>query len=169
MLGSFQSLGVLLLLHIVEQGLLCLQQVRDGWAALHYCLIFSIQRRLNKIERVWFRLANSNGSWQLLPGTSSPNTGLPLSGLRLPRTNATIIWPVRHDIVIDWAVKLQTNKQTNKFSSIKTYGINVNACITVRIEAEITSRNGEKLEESEGSNCYFIVLFLCIRIEIDQV
>ena len=49
------------------------------------------ERRLNKTERVWFRLANSNGSWQLLPGTSSPNTGLPLSGLRLPRTNATII------------------------------------------------------------------------------
>ena len=35
----------------------------------------SFGRRLNKIERAWFRLANSNGSWQLLPGTSSQSTG----------------------------------------------------------------------------------------------
>ena len=37
--------------------------------------VMSFGRRLNKIERVWFPLVNSNGSWQLLPGTSSPSTG----------------------------------------------------------------------------------------------
>ena len=37
--------------------------------------ILSFGRQLNKVERVWFRLVNSNGSWQLPPGTSSPSTG----------------------------------------------------------------------------------------------
>ena len=32
MLGSFQCRGVLLLWHMVGQGLLCLQQERDAWA-----------------------------------------------------------------------------------------------------------------------------------------
>ena len=39
----------------------------------------------------------------------------------------------------------------------------------VRLEGEISSCNGGKLEESEGSNCYFIVLLVCVRIEIDQI
>ena len=37
--------------------------------------VISFGRPLNKIEKVWFQLVNSNGTWQLLPGTSSPNTG----------------------------------------------------------------------------------------------
>ena len=36
--------------------------------------VMSFGRRLNKTERVWFGLVNSNGSWQLLPGTSTPST-----------------------------------------------------------------------------------------------
>ena len=37
--------------------------------------VMSFGRRLDKIERVSFRLVNSNGIWQLLPGTSSPSNG----------------------------------------------------------------------------------------------
>ena len=38
-------------------------------------IVMSFGRPLNKIERVWFRLVNSSGSWQLLAGISSPSTG----------------------------------------------------------------------------------------------
>ena len=41
-----------------------------------------------------------------------------LEGLSLPRNSATINWPAWHDLVVDWAVKLQ-HKQSNpedKFS-----------------------------------------------------
>ena len=40
--------------------------------------------------------------------------------------------------------------------------------MTARIEGEISSSNGGKVEESEGSNCYFIVRLVYVRIEIDQ-
>ena len=39
-LGSFQCQGVLLLLHVVGQGLLCLQQVWDGWAIFFIFFIY---------------------------------------------------------------------------------------------------------------------------------
>ena len=37
-----------------------------------------------------------------------------LEGLSLPRNSAIINWPARHDLVVEWSVKLptQTNKQT---------------------------------------------------------
>ena len=34
-----------------------------------------------------------------------------LEGLSLPRNSTTINWPGRHDLVVDWAVKPNTNKQ----------------------------------------------------------
>ena len=34
-----------------------------------------------------------------------------LEGLSLPRNSATINWRAWHDLVVDWAVKLNTNKQ----------------------------------------------------------
>ena len=37
-LGSFQYRGVLLLWHMVGRALLCLQQVRDGWAVFYIFL-----------------------------------------------------------------------------------------------------------------------------------
>ena len=52
--------------------------------------------------------------------------------------------------------------------ALKTYEIHVNACITVKIAGGISLRNGGKLEESEGPNCFFD-RFSCVRIEIDQL
>ena len=60
-----------------------------------------------------------------------------------------------------------TLDDVTSFSRIKTYEIHVNACITVKIVGGISLCNGGKLEESEGSNCFFH-RFLCVRIEIDQ-
>ena len=54
------------------------------------------------------------------------------------------------------------------FLALKTYGIHVNACITVKIVGGISLCNGGKLEESEGTNCFFH-RFLCVRIEIHQL
>ena len=34
-----------------------------------------------------------------------------LEGLSLPRNSATINWPARHDLVVDWAVKPQDKKK----------------------------------------------------------
>ena len=48
------------------------------------------------------------------------------------------------------------------------YEMHVNACITVKIVGGISLCNGGKLEESEGSNCFFSS-FLFVRIEIDQL
>ena len=53
------------------------------------------------------------------------------------------------------------------FSRIKNVR-NTCACITVKIVGGISLCNGGKLEESEGSNCFFH-RFLCVRIEIDQL
>ena len=83
MLGSFQCLDVLLLLHITGQGLLAAGAGRMGCIAFLFNIfhlssrsnVMYFGRRLDKIESVWFRLVNPNGSWQLLPGTSSPCTG----------------------------------------------------------------------------------------------
>ena len=52
--------------------------------------------------------------------------------------------------------------------ALETYEMYVNACITVKIVGGISLCNGGKLEESEGSNCFFHC-FLCVRIEIDQL
>ena len=49
-----------------------------------------------------------------------------LEGLSLPRNSATINWPAQHDLVVDWAVKLQhkTNNFLSHFSvrPTKTHG-----------------------------------------------
>ena len=44
----------------------------------------------------------------------------------------------------------------------------VNASITVKIVGGISLCIGGKLEESEGSNCFFHRR-LCVKIEIDQL
>ena len=54
-LGSFQCRGVLLLWHMVGHGMLCLQQVRDGWAVFVYSFISSILSS--------FSSASSVGRW----------------------------------------------------------------------------------------------------------
>ena len=61
-----------------------------------------------------------------------------------------------------------TSDGVTSFSRIKTYEIHVNVCITVKIVGGISLCNGGKLEESEGSNCFFH-RFMCVRIEIDQL
>ena len=53
------------------------------------------------------------------------------------------------------------------FSRIKNVRNTVNACITVKIIGGISLCNGGKLEESEGSNCFFhrfffFFFFLCV-------
>ena len=47
------------------------------------------------------------------------------------------------------------------FFALKTYEIHVNACITVKIVGGLSLCNGGKLEESEGSNCFFSSYFVC--------
>ena len=66
-------------------------------------------------EILWFRLLNTNGSCQLLPRTTCLVLVNCFEGLSLPRNSATINQPARHDLVVDWAVKLQ-HKQTQNFS-----------------------------------------------------
>ena len=46
------------------------------------------------------------------------------------------------------------------FPRIKTYEIHVNAYITVKIVGGISLCNGGKLEESEGSNCFFNIFYV---------
>ena len=70
-------------------------------------------------EILWFRLLNPNGSCQLLPRTTCLVLVNCLEGLLLP--SATINWPARHDLVVDWDVKLQ-HKQTQNFSQ-KLWGL----------------------------------------------
>ena len=41
-----------------------------------------------------------------------------LEGLSLPKNSTTINWPARHDLIVDWAIKLQ-HKQIN---FIQTFG-----------------------------------------------
>ena len=48
-----------------------------------------------------------------------------------------------------------------RFLALKPYEIHVYACITVKIVGGISLCNGGKLEESEGSNCFFH-RFLCV-------
>ena len=74
--------SVLLLLHIVGQGLavLAADAGREGYSFYIFHLsslfnVLSFGRRLNMTEILWFRLLNPNGSYQLLPRTSSLNTG----------------------------------------------------------------------------------------------
>ena len=81
-LGSFLCRGVLLLLHIVGQGpaVLAAGAGRVGYIFYIFHLsslsnVLSFGRQLNMTELLWFRLLNPNGSCQLLPRTSSLNTG----------------------------------------------------------------------------------------------
>ena len=76
-LGSFQCLGVLLLLHIVGQGP-AVPAAGVGRVGFFIFFIFhlsslpivlSFGRRLNMTEILWFRLLNPNGSCQLQPRT----------------------------------------------------------------------------------------------------
>ena len=127
-LGSFQCRDVLLLLYIVGQGpaaltagagrvgyifyifhlssfsMCCL--LGDGWTWLKYCC-FGCNTPTAVVsycrERPRLVLVNR------------------LEGLSLPRNSASINWPARHDIVVDWAVKLNTNKQNNIWISIDYY------------------------------------------------
>ena len=67
-LGSFQCRGVLLLLHIVEQGPAMLAS-GVGTHGLYFYIfhlsslsnVLSLGRRLNMTEILWFRLLNPNG------------------------------------------------------------------------------------------------------------
>ena len=81
-LGSFQCLGALLLLHIVGQGhaVLAADAGRVGFIFYIFHLsslsdVLSFGRWLNMTEILWFWLLNPNGSCQLLPRTSSLSTG----------------------------------------------------------------------------------------------
>ena len=83
-LGSFQCRDVLLLLHIKGQwsAVLAAGARRVCWFFFFYSFhlsslsnVLSFGRRLNMAEILWFWLLNPNGSYQLLPRTSSLSTG----------------------------------------------------------------------------------------------
>ena len=107
-LGSSQCRAVLLLLHIVGQGPAVLAAGAGRMGYIFYLSslsnVLSFGRQLNMTEIMWFWLLNPNGSCQVLVNR--------LDGLSLPRNSATINWLARHDLIVDWAVKLQ-HKQTN--------------------------------------------------------
>ena len=46
--------------------------------------------------------------------------------------------------------------------------MHVNISVTVKTIGGISLCDGGKLEDSEGYN-YFFIIFLCVRIEIDQL
>ena len=104
---------ILLLLYIVEQGPAVLAAGAGQVFYIFFYLsslsnVLSFGRWLNMIEILWFQLLNLNGSCHLLPRTSSLSTGYRLEGLSLPRNSATINWLARHDLIVDWAIKLPT-------------------------------------------------------------
>ena len=110
-LGSFQCRGVLLLLHIVGQGPAVLAADVRWMGYIFYIFhlsalsdVLPFWRRLNMTEILWFWLLNPNGSCQLHPRLVLVNR---LEDLSLPKNSAIINWPAQHDLVVDWAVKLQ--------------------------------------------------------------
>ena len=57
-------------------------------------------------------------------------------------------------------------ERVTSFSRIKNlYAIHVNASITVKLLRRIFSRNGGKLETSEGYTCLFIVSYVLEAIK----
>ena len=90
-------------------------------------------------EILWFRLLNPNGSCQYCRGRPrlvlvNRSQGL----LLLPRNSATINWPARHDLVVDWAVKLR-----HKSKQFPLPGLNL-VIKSNLIRSNITSTNFEK-------------------------
>ena len=78
----FQRRSVLLLLYTVGQGPAVLAAGSGQVGYIFYIFhlsslsnVLSFGRWLNMTEILWFWLLNSNGSCQLLPGTSSLSTG----------------------------------------------------------------------------------------------
>ena len=116
-LGSFQCRGVLLLLHIVGQGPAVFATGAEWVGYIFYIFhlsslsdVLTFGRRLNMTEILWFRLLNPNGSFNYCRGC--PRLVLVNRlGLSLPKNSATINWPARHDLIVDWALKTPT--QTN--------------------------------------------------------
>ena len=81
-LGSFQWRGVLLLLHMVEQGSAVLAAGAGQVGYIFYIFhlsslsnVLSFGRLLNMTEILWLWLLKRNGSCQLLLRTSLLNTG----------------------------------------------------------------------------------------------
>ena len=74
--------------------------------------VLSFGRLLNMTELLWFRLLNPTVVVSYCQGRPRLVLVNRLEGLNLPRNSATINWPARHDLVVDWAVKLH-HKQTN--------------------------------------------------------
>ena len=117
-LDSFQCRGVLLLLHIVGQGpaVLAAGAGRVGYIFYSFHLsslsnVLTFGRRLNMTEILWFRLLNPNGIVSYCRGRPRLVLVKRLNGLSLPRNSANINLPARHDLVVDWAVKLPTQNK----------------------------------------------------------
>ena len=111
-------------------NLLCLKQVRDGWAILFLIffvyLSFLMSCLLGDGWR-WLKYCRFSCSTPTVVGSycrGRPRLVLVyrLEGLSLPRNSATINWQAQHDLVVDWAVKCNTNKQT--ISSLKFISVN---------------------------------------------
>ena len=87
----------------------------DGWTWLKYCC-FGCSTPVVVVSYCWGR-----------PRLVLVNH---LEGLSLPRNSATINWPARHDLVVDWAVKLQHKQQTRVMQLCNSYNKMLYYCRT---------------------------------------
>ena len=105
-LGSFQCQGVLLLLHIVGQRPAVLAagagQVGYIFSSIFpfWCPEHDWNTVVSAVKLPTVVVSYCQGHPHLVLVNS-------LEGLSLPRNNVTINWPAWHDLVVDWAVKLQ--------------------------------------------------------------
>ena len=109
--------------HIVGQGpaVLAAGSGRVGYIFYIFHLsslsnVLSFGRRLNMTEILWFRLLKPTVVVSYCRGRPRLVLVNRLEGLSLPRNSATINWPARHDLVVDWAVKLQHKQNIDAVS-----------------------------------------------------
>ena len=93
-----------------------------------------------------------------------------LEGLSLPRNSTAIIWPARHDLVVDWAIKPQ-HKQTNKidyvkiflFSGLQQWHDNVAVTFLYAIWPPLWKTSHE---QAVSSSYFFMLSIRCFQVSI---
>ena len=99
--------------------------------------VLSFGRRLNMTEILWFRLLNPNIVVSYCRGRHPLVLVNCLEGLSLPRNSATINWSAQHDLIVDWAVKLQ-HKQTNTINVSVWVNFNMSAAKLCHLQLKVS-------------------------------
>ena len=99
--------------------------------------VLSFGRWLNMTEILWFRLLNPNIVVSYCRGRHPLVLVNCLEGLSLPRNSATINWSAQHDLIVDWAVKLQ-HKQTNTINVSVWVNFNMSAAKLCHLQLKVS-------------------------------